>query len=78
MVLYVLVMQKLEWLGFSNNPVELKEALIEAQDHGMASCLLTVQLDSAKNLPVSQPCDNLREFNFHLRHDLEFGQVRIL
>jgi len=40
------------------------QALIEAQDHGMASCLLTVQLDSAKTLPVSQPCDN--SIYFHL------------
>jgi hypothetical protein len=39
-------------MGFSSNPVELKEALFEAQTHGMATCLLTVQMDSAKNLPV--------------------------
>jgi hypothetical protein len=43
---------KLEWLGFTENPVDLKESLVDAQNHGLASCMLTVKLDSAKNLPV--------------------------
>ena len=43
---------KLSWLGFSDNPADLKAAMIESQAFGMASCLLTVRLDSAKNLPV--------------------------
>ena len=43
---------KLNWLGFSENPADLKTALIESQNLGLASCLLTVRLDSAKNLPV--------------------------
>ncbi|CAG7726678.1 unnamed protein product [Allacma fusca] len=45
---------KLSWMGFSDNPAELKNALIESQNFGLASCLLTVRLDSAKNLPVLQ------------------------
>lgn len=43
---------KLEWLGFTENPVDLKESLVDAQNNGLASCMLTVTLDSAKNLPV--------------------------
>jgi len=43
---------KLEWMGFTDNRTDLKESLIDAQMHGLASCLLTVRLDSAKNLPV--------------------------
>jgi len=43
---------KLNWLGFSENPADMKAALIESQNFGLASCLLTVRLDSAKNLPT--------------------------
>lgn len=44
---------KLTWLGFSENPVDLKAALLESQNFGLATCMLTVHLDSVKNLPVS-------------------------
>lgn len=43
---------KLDWLGFTDKSVDLKEALAESQSHGCASSLLTVKVDSAKHLPV--------------------------
>ncbi|CAL8107249.1 unnamed protein product [Orchesella dallaii] len=55
---------KLTWLGFSENPVDLKSALLESQNHGLASCMLTVRLDSAKNLPVVHRKAGLQGIHF--------------
>jgi len=43
---------KLTWLGFSENPAELKNALESIQAAGLHSALLTVRLDSIRGLPM--------------------------
>jgi len=51
---------KLIWLGFSDQQAKIKEAVDQSQAYGLASALLTVRLDSAKNLPVSNSqCRNV-------------------
>jgi hypothetical protein len=45
---------RLSWFAFSNNPADLKTALSETLDSGLSAAMLTVRVDSASNLPVSE------------------------
>jgi hypothetical protein len=42
---------RLTWLTFTENPADLKDSLLDTQNLGLASAILTVRLDAAKNLP---------------------------